>query len=347
MKVLLIFPSFYSLEKTFTEGFEANGWSVFHFDYRRHVKPIYEKIEAKKLKLGRNWRTKWENYYLKAINEEQIKYYRLIEPDLVFVYNNEMLVPDTLKLFKKKSQVFFFLGDNPYYSTNTNRYNLALLSFANHIFIPDTFWIKQLELIGFNNCHFFISASNSSSNLNIEVTDEIKEKYNSDVVFIGRNYSDSWGYKRSLFLNSFANLNLKIYGDKSWQSWIDFFPNLNDKIFYQNSRMDFETVNTILNCSKVYPVDSNPGILNGLHVRIFDCIQSGILPIAEYRKDINLVFKEIYIPIINKYNEAENIAKKFINDDEQRTNTLKSLQMYIDSNYSPKKVIKQIIDYIR
>jgi spore maturation protein CgeB len=346
MKLLLIFPSFYSLEKTFRKGFEDNGWEVFHFDYRQHVKPLYEKIEAKKLKLSRNWRNKWEDYYLNKINEEHIQYYRAVEPDLVFIYNNEMLLPKTIKLFKEKSKIFFFLGDSPFYSVSTNRYNLALLSLADKIFAPDTFWIKQLEQIGFENCHFFISASNASSNFSFKASEALKDDFNSDVVFIGRNYADSWGYKRSLFLNSFANLNLKIYGDKSWKSWVDFFPNLKDKIVYQDSRLDFNTVNAIMNCSKVYPVDSNPGILNGLHVRVFDCIQSGILPIVEYRTDIELVFKGINIPIIKKYRESETIAKKFIYNDNQRNDTLKSLQQYIDSNYSPQKSIYQIIDWL-
>jgi hypothetical protein len=345
MKVLLVFPEFYSIAQTFQQGFESNGCEVRLHDYRTHVLPLFNKLEAKKLKLSYNWRLKWENYHLNIINKKNLELFYDFKPDLVLVYNNEMLLPETIIKFKEKSKVFFFLGDNPYYSNITNKYNLALLFLADQVFAPDTYWIKQLKLIGLSNIHFFISSSADGYNYKKENRKEEMMQYTSDIVFIGGNYSNSSGYKRSLFLSKFSSFDLKIYGDKGWNLWLEIFPELKPKLVLHAGRLNFELVNTIMNCSKIYPVDANPGILNGIHVRVFDCIQSGILPLVEYREDVDFVFKDLDIPIIYNYLDSKAIAQKYLNDESLRLKIISSLRDYILHNYSPKKAIEGILEY--
>lgn len=346
MKVLLLCPSFYTLDKTIKLGFERLGHQVLHYDYRTAVDRWKEKTNTQVYRLPFKLRNKWESYYLSVINSLHLKKYDEYKPDIVFIYNNEMLLPETIKYFKQKSKIIFILGDNPYY-TPTNNYYLNLLTYADLIISPDSFWKHQLELIGIKNIVQDYLGFNDEINFPIKPTEAELTEFRSDVLFIGGGYVDSWGYKRTLFLSKFTAFDLTIYGTKNWIRWFKFFPEVENKFTLLNKPLSFEKVNLLSNCAKVYPVDANPGLLNGLHVRIFDCIGSGILPLVEYRKDIETVFKDVEIPIIHQYDEAKSVAKKYIEDDGLRKSTLKNLRAFIDEKYKPENVLQRIISNVR
>jgi len=341
---MLICPQFYIIDNIFIEGFKANGCEVFLHNYRNYNSVFFERFNSNKSKLPFKIRSKWEHFYLTIINKKHLEVFNQIRPDLVLVYNNEMLLPETVKLFKGSAKIFFFLGDNPYYSQSTNRYNLALLSQADQVLTPDTYWKMQLEQIGFTNIHFFASSLSDGSVAAGKISNEEKEKFGSDIIYIGRNYPHSWGYKRTLFLSKLSDLNLKIYGDKGWEQWIRMFPELNEKLVKSNGRLSHEKVKKIMTCSKIYPVDANPGILNGLHLRIFECIENEILPVVEFRKDIDLVFKGVEIPVIYNYNECRSIVLKYLENDTERIRIIKALKEYAGRYYSPGKSVANVLN---
>lgn len=341
---MLICPEFYSLDKMFIKGFKANGCEIFLHNYRNYNSSFFEKVNSNKPKLPNNIRSKWEYYYFETINKKHLEIFNRIKPDLVMIYNNEMLLPGTVMKFKKSAKVFFFLGDNPYYSQSTNKYNLALLSMADQIFSPDTYWKMQLETLGLTNIHFFVSSLSEGNANEDKITQEEQNKFRSDVVYIGRNYPHSWGYKRTLFLSKLHELDLKIYGDKGWDQWIKMFPELNGKLIKNHGRLSHETVKKIMKCSKIHPVDASPGILNGLHLRIFECIENEILPVVEYRKDIELVFKDLEIPVIYNYNDCKSTVIKYLEDDIRRLKLIRALKEYTGRNYSPDKSVANILN---
>src|ERR1043165_2248822 len=73
-------------------------------------------------------------------------------------------------------------------------------------------------------------------------------------------------------------------------------------------------LNIFMNCSKIVPVDANPGIINGVHIRAFDCLASGTLPLVEYRKDLDSIFKGIDVPFIKNYNDIKDLCNEFLNN---------------------------------
>lgn len=346
MKVLLLFPRFYSLDRSFKKGFELNGHEVLTFDYRQSLTKLAEKINSRKVKLSHSLRKRWENYYFEKINFKHKEIFNDYDPDVVLIYNNEMLLPGTMKEFRKRARIIFFLGDSPFY-TPTSNYNLSLLYHSEHIFCPDSGWIEQLRMLGLDNLHFLAAASDPELNFKTDVSDEHKRNFGSDLVFIGGNYDHSWGFKRCLFLNEFADMDFRFYGPASWEKWFSEFPRLKRCFVpHQQGRIGFQQLNTILNCSKIYPVDANPGLINGVHIRIFECIRSGILPIAEYRKDIERVFSGAEIPVIHNYSEAAKIAEKYLEDDTLRNNTINDLMEYVRKNYSPERTVGEILAYL-
>ncbi|GAJ18159.1 unnamed protein product, partial [marine sediment metagenome] len=94
------------------------------------------------------------------------------------------------------------------------------------------------------------------------------------------------------------------------------------------------------------PVDANPGLVNGIHIRVFDCIGSGIFPLVEYQKDLDIVFKNVELPVIKNYKDAEKTAKYYIINDEKREKINIELKQYVDSHFTPEKAALSILDKV-
>lgn len=343
MKVLLLSPSDYTLDKTIKIGFERLGFEVYHHNFRKYLKNWQQKVNTQIFRLPFKYRDKWEQYYLPLINKKHIEIFNQQKPDVVFIYNSEMLLPDTVKYFKtQKAKIIFLLGDSPYF-TPMNRFYMHLFFLADLIISPDSFWAEQLKLIGLKNIVVDFPGFDDSL-LNFRPpTDEERTKFNFDVLFVGIGYVDAWGYKRTLFVSKFCNLNLKVFGNKHWLKWFEFFPELKQKFELQKQRMGFEELIIMSKCAKVYPVDANPAVLNGLHLRVLDCIAMGVLPLVEYRKDHDTFFNGVDIPLIKNYDEAESIAVKYLNNVNLREHTLKELQQFCLEKFKPEVVLKRTL----
>ena len=99
--------------------------------------------------------------------------------------------------------------------------------------------------------------------------------------------------------------------------------------------------------AKIYPVDANPGLLNGIHLRIFDCLEHGVLPIPEYRKDIKEVFRNTGLPIISNYNKAREITQYYLIHDQERKELIKSLKSFVRGRYNPPKTVERIMEKLK
>jgi hypothetical protein len=345
MKVLLLIGDEYSLKRSLVKALIQSGCEVSTFNWRKVYSSAVNKYYGQLFRLPYKFRRNFEITYQKKINAAIKSMTDSVNPDLVLVYNNEMLNIKTLRSIKAKSKIAFILGDSPYYSP-TNTENLQLLCESDYIFAPDTFWIEQLKKLGIDNIEFLQTGSNEEDNYTRECSEEEKKRYGNDAVFIGLQYSGAWGYKRALFLNSFSDLDLRIYGSSAWGRWVDIFPSLKDKIVLHSGRLPFDTVNTIMNCGKIYPVDVNPGILNGIHIRVYECINSGILPIVEYTKDLDSVFKGTDLPIIKDYRESKEIGEYYISHEKERKELVDKLRVFVSNHYTPALAAKTMIDRI-
>lgn len=346
MKVLLLCPSFYTLHRTLQSGFEKLGLEVHHHDYRHFLKSWQAKTNVQIFRLPYSYRKRWDNYYFAAINQKHREVFEHTAPDLVFIYNSEGLLPDTIAYFRsRKAKILFIMGDSPYY-TFTNPYYLHLLFQSDMIVSPDSMWAEQLQLLGIKRVAVDFPGFSEQLSRYRNPTDEERHKYNFDVLFMGTGYPDVWGYKRTLYVSRFASLSLKAFGTKHWIKWMEFFPELKPKFHLLTSRISDEELVVMSKCAKVYPVDANPGLLNGVHLRIFDCIASGILPIAEYRKDQEMMFDEVELPIIRDYDNAEQLALKYITNDDLRERTLRELHDFVFMKYSSSVALKRILSQL-
>jgi hypothetical protein len=346
MKVLLFTGGGDSYSTCFEDAFIENSVETRIINYMRFLPMVFHKTDVRVGVFPHVIRNHYRNYYLEKI---QVKYRNEIEnesPDLILVYNDQMLTRQTAQWIRERRiKLAVFLADSAFF-LHRRIHIMGLLQYADHIFAPDTFWLHQLNLLGHKNTSFAVPGYSPRISHPIEPGEEDKRKYSSDLVFIGAQYHDVWGYKRAMFLNAFADLDIKIYGPGKWRRWLDDFPALTDKIAPYEKRFSNEEVNRIINCCKIYPVDANPGSINGIHIRTFDAIGAGILPLVEYKKDLALVFGNSALPVIESYDKAHGTARHYLKSDSNRERTVKELRDLVHSKFMPLHLGKKILETI-
>jgi hypothetical protein len=344
-KGLLFCPPKYSLYEVFTGILSEICEEVTGINVMSYVKKYEIKINTQIFRLPYSIRNKWVENYQQKINNELLLEFKRLNPDLVFIYNSEMLLPGTVLEIKKSAKVIFFLGDSPFY-TNTNNYFLTILNLGDLVLAADTFWLQQIQTVGIKNTSFFvpgIDGKNYHQNPDENLMKNIDE---TDIIYCGMGYVNSWGYKKALLMSKFTGLNFKIYGDKHWKKWFSYFPELSS-VFHESGFIPTPMLNAMFNKTKLMPVDGNPGILNGFHIRVFEALSAGVLPIIEYRKDLEeSVFSgiDIPLPIIRSYNDAKVMADHYLSDEQLRLNTVKIMRDHVLVHYNSEKNGERILE---
>ncbi|MBN2350330.1 MAG: glycosyltransferase [Bacteroidales bacterium] len=343
MKLILFMPENGSISKSFFNGFINQATTIKIVDYSKIISSRLIKADNKGSYLPYNYRNYIRNRLLVKIQKLYLQVVMEEKPDLIIVYNDQMLTGETVREIKKTGcKVVVYLADSPLFLVRRD-HMLKMMLEVDRVFAPDSYWLQQLNIMGITHTSFLIPGYNADQYYKKEVTREEMDELGSDLIFVGSPYQNIWGYKRALFLNSFSQLDIKIYGPQKWERWFFEFPNLEKRCVLSNTRISDETINTMLNCCKIYPVDANPGIINGLHIRIFECISAGILPLVEYRADINRVFDQIELPVITNYLEAPELARYYINNPGITAEKVKKLSGFISRKYSALQGAEQII----
>jgi hypothetical protein len=346
-KTLLLCPSRYSLINIFKNILLEISDEVLEIDIRNYVKQYEIKLNTQMFRFPDLIRKKWISYYQQKINDKLWSDFCDHSPDVVFVYNNEMLLPSTVQKMKQTAKIIFFLGDSPFF-TPTNDYFLTILVMGDLVLIPDSFWVQQMQNVGIKNSFYFIPGFDKSSYHMRPDKEVLQNAISSDILYCGSCYLNSWGYKKALFMSKFTKFDLHIYGNKNWEKWFEFFPDLESK-YHQSGFIPAPILNAMFNKTKLMPVDGNPGILNGIHLRMFEALSAGVLPLVEYRKDVEeSIFNglDIEIPVIKTYDLAEEVAERYLMDESLRLSTVSSLRNHVLSQYSSEKNANRILSLL-
>lgn len=346
MKCLFLSASRYSLNNSIIAGLKSRGIDVTMVDYISFFDQSTNKFINKTKGLPKRITNLWMKSYFGRISRCYLKIYNEIRPDLLIVYNNQFLQPDILKIFKEKSKIAFFLGDHPLYTPTAN-YNLHLLTMADYIITPDSFWKTQLSQMGLKNVVFDMFGFDEEVYHKLIPTEMQIEKHRSDLVYIGSLSKSNWAYKRLMFLDLFRDLDLRVYLNKDQYNnlWREYFPELNDKIF-DHKEYDVCFNNAVYNCSRIGPVETVPSIFNGIHVRVIDLLGACVFPLVEYTKDFDMVFDGLDIPTILNYEQGSELARHLLSHDDERQSLIEKMRQRVIDNYSPELVIGRMLESI-
>lgn len=335
MKVLLFVPKKYGFYHTFESVFQAWGAQIHPIDPFVVIKDWEKRVNTQIYRLPNNWRVKWEGHFLRKINQYYLNEFQKVSPDLVFVYNNGFLVPETAAYFKNNgAKLAFYLGDNPFYIPH-NRHFLPLLFQADAIFAPDTFWIQQLSKIGISNIHHLLTGVPSHQYFEKELTADQRRELGTEVLYVGMCYKNSWGYKKARFLNHFTGTDLQIHGDLSWERWFEEFPDLRPHFRRRTGYFSIEKINEMYNAAKIIPIDGNPGIQNGIHLRAFEALGAGSLPLMEWHQDMDLVFGNgMQLPAVRSYEEIPAMTAFYLENEDKRRTTVEWMRNTLMEKYS-------------
>ena len=350
MRFLLLIPTKYSYKNILTNALTERGIQSNHYDYRVLFKPLETRIQTHIYKLPYTFRNKWEQYYVGKINRIYKEKIETLNPDAIFIYNNEMLLPQTLEYARAKGiKILFFLGDNPLY-TPTNPYNLAVLEYAHAVFVPDTFWQFQLQKTGLQNVQHLLFPLPKNEYYPLdknEIDKEFQKQHESEVFYAGLNYGNSWGYKKTKFLNEFASFNLKIYGKNTWLRWIAHFPDLEPHFTRVDGYIPTQELNIIYNLTKIIPVDGNPGIFNGIHARVLEALSAGALPLMEWNADMDMIFKGVTdLPAVKDYNAIPEMVSYYLSNEDKRIEKVNEMRDSYNSGFSEEAMVNRILSIV-
>lgn len=347
-KALLLCGGNTSLHKALKQILSEMSDDVHTFDVAGELTRTDHRINAQLYRMPYKIRRRWESYFLQKANRALLMQIRSYDPDIVLVYNSEYLLPETCIEIKKRSGLIFYTADSPFF-TPVNDYYLRCLSYADLILVPDTFWIEQLKTTGLQNIAFFIPGIDNGEYVRIEDQSSLSGIEETEMIYTGISYATSWGYKKALMMSKFTRFDFRLYGNSMWRRWFRFFPDL-ESHFTETGYIPTETLNRMFNRTKLIPVDGNPAILNGFHLRLFEAVGAGALPLAEYRKDINdTVFSEskVKVPLITDYNLASDMADYFLKHEEERRGMAEELRKFVLKTYSAGSNAELLMDLLK
>ncbi|MBE0674214.1 MAG: glycosyltransferase family 1 protein [Bacteroidales bacterium] len=334
-RALLLCPEKYSFSNSFKEILAILAGEVRSYDLGTEISNTDLKINSQIFRLPYIARKRWESYFQEKANRMLISVIASFEPDIILVYNSSFLLPETCALMRKRASLVFFMGDSPFY-TPQNNYYLACLPHADLILSPDSLWSQQLNTIGLSRTMYFLPGPDSNSYFKIENPVWSAEDIETEILYVGSSYLNSWGYKKALLMSRFTEFKFIIYGNSAWKRWFSFFPGL-ELVYRESGFITQEKINRMFNKTRLIPVDGNPGILNGVHLRLFEALSAGALPLIEYRNDLdNLLFRDFRgeLPLIRDYSKAADLASHYLRNEAERSALVASMNDYLAREYS-------------
>lgn len=333
-KSLLLCPARISLNRILSSVLAGLSGEVASFDVCSSIGRRRLYVNTKMRRFSYAVRNRWDTYFLRLANEYILSEVTSRRPGLVMVYNSEFLLPETCATISKSAKLVFFLGDSPFY-TPQNDYYLACLSHADLVLVPDTFWMAQLNSMGIDKTLHFIPGIDETHYHRLANGDAAGEEA-TDILYAGTSYKNSWGYRKAALMSRFSGFNTRIYGNDAWERWFPFFPEL-EPMFRRSGYIPSDKLNRMFNRTKIIPVDGNPSIINGAHLRLLEALAAGALPLIEYRKDVpDEIFagSGIDLPLVRSYNEAANVASYWLADESARLETVEAMRSFLLDKYS-------------
>lgn len=334
------------LEFYLAEALRFHGKNVNYFNIHNFYPDYWGKLNVYSHRLPRKFDNSIRNKFIKIINDEILKKYRSEKPSHIFIYNDCLVMPDTLEYIKRNgTKVIVLLGDDPNFLYPSKKSFLLTVMNTDLIITPDSGWIDGLKILDINDDKIFFTPVGTDENtfFTLTPTDDQLQNYKTDILFVGTGYFlNSWGIKRAAILNELTDHKMKIFGDKLWYELFPYYPKLEKHFTYLP--LSAKEVNIASNCAKLYPVVVNSGVINGVSTRVFDGIASGIFVLAEYKKDFDKFFSGGEVICFKSKKELKDKAAYFLKNENEMKDITSNARELVLKKYTLKTITKNILD---
>jgi len=228
------------LTNTFARAFQKLGRETVIFaeeDLYSRLFPRFKNKYTNKL-FWRLFALPVQKEFLNAVRKEK--------PDLILILKGWYFCPKTLLRIKKElpqTKLFCFNPDNPFNTWHfgaSNNWMTKSIPLYDVYFIWAKLLIEDIKKLGAQRVEHLPFGYDPQIHYPIEVSEEEKKIYGSDVAFIG-----SWDDKREKWLSCLLDYGLKIWGS----AWQKAGPNLRQK--WQSREAVAEEFSKVCNSAKI------------------------------------------------------------------------------------------------
>jgi spore maturation protein CgeB len=298
MKVLIISSSFFGYQESVGRAFAELGYELKIEIYDEPIHPFKgllkwrHKFTKNKEKLRVRSRAKYDAYIRNV--------YEKYQPDIVFIYDGNIMQYATLDYFRLKSKVLIWMYDsvlNPRYARCREHVN-----HSDAMFCFDKKDVDYYDCIG-NKAYFLPLACDTSVYYPI-----LNEKKDIDILFVGQ----VWGIEKrnrllKLITAKYPHLNIVIYGkykpiEKNPVKWL--FREKRD--IFKNVNIPPKKVNELFNRCKIALNIHHEQTVFGANQRVFEACGAGAYQICDANPFIESLFPNGEVGLY--HNEKELIA---------------------------------------
>jgi len=212
MKILLVGsykPG--SLGLSYLQSFRELGYEASCFD------EIEEYEKASRFAKNRYARHIVHSYAARKMNKKLLEIAVDYEPDLVLVIKGQSLYPNSIRALKKQTQarVFIFNPDDPFNPNRGASNKIIRKSIPEYdcYIIWSQLLMPRIKNAGSRRVEYLPFACDAKLHFPVDLSEEDKSEYGSDVSFIG-----NWDDERETWLGALKDYNLAVWGADYWKT---------------------------------------------------------------------------------------------------------------------------------
>jgi spore maturation protein CgeB len=303
-KTLIIGPSFFTFNQSISNAFERCQYTTEIICYDEPVHPftirnaILNKIVPDPQKLKAKSCLSFNKYVYNRFNA--------FSPDIVFIYNGDILNSETISYFRKTAKVAIWLLDGLYRHPRVE----DLAPYADAFFCFEKDDVLLLKSKGINS-YFLPQACDTTIYHPLSIPKDI------DILFVGTLY----GYPKRIELlkrivNQYKDYNIQIYGiyKPVYKNPIKWLFREERKIFKNKNILPSE-VNELYNRSKICINIHHEQSKNGANPKVFEIAGSKSFQIADWNPYLETLFPDNEIVLYHSEDELLSLIDSYLKKD--------------------------------
>jgi spore maturation protein CgeB len=334
VKALIIGPSFFTFNQSISDAFEKcqYGTEIICYDEPIHPFTIRNAILNKIVPDPRKLKAKSRLLFNKYVRNR----FDIFSPDIVFIYNGDILDSDTISYFRKTAKVAIWLLDGLYRHPRVE--DLAPYTDAFFCFEKDDALVLKSKGI---HSYFLPQACDTAIYYPLSIPKDI------DILFVGTLY----GYPKRIELlkrivHQYKDYNIQIYGiyKPVYKNPIKWLFREHRKIF-KNKNISPQEVNKLYSRAKICINIHHEQSKNGANPKVFEIAGSKSFQIADWNPFIESIFPAGEIPLYHSDNELLCMIENFLGKNSSSALAEKSYKNVLE-NHTFINRIREVIDIL-